>query len=254
MKHLVIAVSPDSSLDLLGQFADIVLLDQGNIPEITQPYETLYIRSHFGSPVTLPQNFRAEIDKLVSEAKRYNPNIKFVDGMNTVDEIVAFEDKWLQYQTFSEFMPKTRLYSSTNTADFKKPIYKNRLSSRGNGVTWDENEVTGSTDDWIIQESLNIAEELRVYVIKGAVHPIGAVRRSMTSEQSTQAVSSRQLSQEEIDFAANIGRKAPTLDIIGLDIALTSDTGLVLMEVNRSPGFGAFEKLTGVNLATELYT
>ena len=58
---------------------------------------------------------------------------------------------------------------------------------------------------------------------------------------------------DEIQFATSIAKKAPTLDMIGLDIARTTDGKLFLMEVNRSPGFGAFEMLTGDNLADILY-
>lgn len=255
MKHLVIAVSPDSSLELLGSFADIIVLDKDQLPVNMPHYDTLYIRSHFGQPALLPQKFRTEIKNLVQQAKQKNPDIKFIDGADTVDKILAFEDKWLQYKTFNDFMPKTRLLEDgLNNSSFKRPIFKKRLSSRGNGVTWDIEKVTSFAGDWIIQESLDIAEELRVYVIHGEVYPIGAVRRSMTSEQNTQAVDSRDLVQDEIDFSIKISRQAHNMDVIGLDIARTSDGKLRLMEVNRSPGFAAFAKLTGVNLASLLYS
>lgn len=254
MKHLVVAVSPDSSLELLGYFADIIVLDKEPLPTSMPLYDTLYIRSHFGQPTTLPQNFHTEIKDLVQQAKQENPDIKFIDDADTVDKILAFEDKWLQYKTFSDFMPKTQLLDDElNIASFERPVFKNRLSSRGNGVTWNIEKVTSFAGDWIIQESLDIAEELRVYMIRGEVYPIGAVRQSMTSEQNTQAVGSCHLTQGEIDFSLKISRQAHSMDIVGLDIARTSDGKLCLMEVNRSPGFAAFAKLTGVNLASLLY-
>jgi hypothetical protein len=254
MKNLVIAVSPDSSLELLGVFADIIVLDKESVPNNILFYETLYIRSHFGKLSTLPQVFRSQIDDIVNQAKRMNPGITFIDNTDSVDKILATEDKWQQYEIFNKFMPKTKLLSDAlDFSDFKHPVFKNRLSSHGNGVTWSIAETTSPREDWLIQESLDIIQELRIYIIYGNVYPIGAIRQSKTSNQNTQAVDSRPLKQDEIDFSLKIGQQAPDLDIIGLDIARTSDEKLYLMEVNRSPGFGKFAELTGVNLAKLLY-
>lgn len=255
MNHLVISVSLDSSLKLLGDFADIILLDQQPLPVIAKAYDSLYIRSHFSQPEMQPQNFRNEIDFIVDDAKNKNPNITFIDNADNVEDIVAFEDKWYQYQTFYNFMPTTQLFGAeVNVSDFKRPIFKKRLSSRGSGVTWDVDDMTGSLDDWIIQESLDIDEEIRIYVIRGNIHPTAAVRRSMTSGQKTQAAGARTLTSDEIEFAKMISEKARGLDIIGLDVARTKEGRLGLMEVNRSPGFAAFARYTGVNLASILYT
>lgn len=254
MKNLVIAVSPDSSLELLGAYADIIVLDNDALPDDLPFYDTLYIRSHFGQASTLPQVYRTEIDGLVQQAKQDNPNIKFIDDTYTVDKILAIEDKWLQYKTFGYFMPRTQLLNEgLDTSSFERPIFKNRLSSHGNGVTWDIEKVTKPTEDWLIQESLDIIEELRVYIIHDRVYPIGAIRQSKTLQQSTQAVDSRRLTQEEIEFSLGIGKQSPNMDIIGIDIARTSEGKLYLIEVNRSPGFGVFAKLTGINLAGFLY-
>ena len=254
MNHLVIAVSADSSLELLGKYADVIVLDKEPLPAQLKSYESVYIRSHFSTPELSPENFRAEIEILVEQAKAQNQAVTFVDGMETVDAIVRFEDKWLQYVKFSEFMPSTVLLDSSNkVAELTRPIYKKRLSSRGNGVTWNSNEVAGEPEGWIAQESLTIAEEMRVYVINGEAYPVGALRYSMTNEQKAQAIDSRHLSVDEIEFATKVGKKAPGLDMIGLDIARTADGELLLLEVNRSPGFGAFANITDVNLADALY-
>ena len=255
MKNLVIAVSPDSSLELLGAFADIIVLDKDPVPNSITHFDTLYIRSHFGQTATLPQVFRTEIDDIVKRAKHVNPEIKFIDDADTVEKILASEDKWQQYKNLGEFMPKTQLLSEMSSiTDFKRPVFKHRFSSHGNGVTWDMEKITEPTNNWLIQETLNINEELRVYVIRGEVYPICAIRQSKTSENSTQAVDSRKLTQDEIEFSQKIARQAPSMDIIGMDIARTSPGQLYLMEVNRSPGFGIFAKLTGINLASLLYS
>jgi len=254
MKNLVITVSPDSSIDLLREFADVIVLDKELVPHTLPSYETLYIRSHFGQPSTLPEVFRSEIENIVQRVKYENPHVRFIDNTDTIDKVMNIEDKWTQYKIFSNFMPNTKLLSDDlNVFGFDRPVFKKRLSSHGNGVTWNIQETTSPRLDWLIQESLDIIEELRVYVINGNVYPIGAVRQSKTSSQNTQAVGYRILVQAEIDFSSRIGKLASSMDIIGLDIARDSDSKLYLMEVNRSPGFGKFSALTGVNLARFLY-
>jgi hypothetical protein len=106
MKNLVITVSPESSIDLLKGFADIVVLDKEPVPNKLPSYETLYIRSHFGQPATLPEVFRSKIEDIVQRAKYENPDIKFIDNTDTVDKVLGAEDKWNQYEIFSNFMPK----------------------------------------------------------------------------------------------------------------------------------------------------
>ncbi len=254
MRNVVIAVSPDSSLNLLKPYADIIILDNESVPDSLETYKTVYIRSHFSQPSTLPQNFRSEIQGIVQHAKHTNSDVRFVDGLDNVDEIVDFEDKWRQYKTFGKYMPRTELLSQeTNVTDFTKPLFKKRLSSRGSGVTWNIKETSNTEDSWIVQESLNIQEELRVYVICGEVYPICTIRRNMTSNTSSEVIDSRKLTQEEIDFSSNIMNMAPDMDFVGLDIAFTSGGDLKLMEVNRSPGFAKFHKLTDINLASVLY-
>ena len=253
MKHLVISVSPDSSLSLLTKYTDIILLDEQPIAEVTLSYDSIYIRSHFSKAETMPQIFRNEIKNLVKQARRLNPNITFIDQMDIVDEIVDFEDKWHQYQLFSDLMPNTELLEGANVSSFKRPIYKNRLSSRGSGVSWKEPDAAKTKSDWIVQESIDIQEELRVYVIKGIVYPVGVVRNSMTKSQKAQVVKSRKLDDDEIRYFLTVAKLAPKMDFIGLDIAKNYDGHIYLMEVNRSPGFKAFEEVTHVNLASILY-
>lgn len=254
MSNLVISVSPDSSLELLKAYADVIVLDEGSVAKNSRTYDTVYIRSHFSDPSTLPQVFRSEIDKLVEYAKVMNPQVRFIDNMDTVDAIVTFEDKWHQYELFGKFMPHTQPYGhGTDITSFKRPIFKNRLSSRGSGVTWEQDRVAKSNGEWIVQESLDIREELRIYVIQGEVYPIGAMKQVMTEGNKAHALSCRTLSQDEIDFSLSVMKMAPSLDIVGIDVARTSDGQLALMEVNRSPGFAKFYELSGVNIAETLY-
>ena len=254
MNHLVIAVSKDSSLVLLGKYADVIVLDKEPLPTCLKSYKSVYIRSHFSTLELSPQNFRDDIQKLVTLAKTENPNLLFIDGMSTVDAIIEFEDKWNQYKKFSDFMPLTKILNSMeDLSEFARPIFKKRLSSRGAGVTWDRQKTEDSIDGWVVQESLDIHEELRVYSILGKVYPVATVKQSMTVNDKAQSVGSRILSQDEIDFSSTIIQQCPSLDIVGIDIARSLDGKLSLMEVNRSPGFAKFFELTGVNLADRLY-
>lgn len=254
MKNLVIAVSPDSSLDLLARYADVVVLDKNPIKTISALYDTVYIRSHFSQQATLPQNFRSEIENLAKQARGLNPVVRFIDGMDNVDAIVAFEDKWLQYKTFADFMPRTELCDENlDISDFVRPIYKNRLSSRGSGVTWDRETTLRTRADWIIQESLDIKEELRVYIIRGEVCPVGTVKQSMTEGNKAEGVGFRELTQDEINFSKDLIEQASNLDLVGADIARSTNGELRLLEANRSPGFARFYELTGINIANLLY-
>jgi hypothetical protein len=253
-KHLVITTTADLSLELFKPFSDIVLLDKEPVTYTGSRYRNVYIRSHFSKPATLPQNFRTGIETLVQGTKSTNSEVSFIDGMDTVDKIIAFEDKWLQYGLFKEFMPTTSLVDGSVVTNFNHPIFKKRLSSRGSGVTLNAKEVTEPYEEWIVQESIAIKEELRVYVIHGGVYPEAVIRQSKTSQQKIKAVAVRALASDEIDFSARIYESFPDLDFIGLDIARTSEGALKLIEVNRSPDFLIFSELSGVNLASLLYS
>lgn len=105
--------------------------------DVSKKYQTVYIRSHFSTPGYTPKDLRKEIDNLVDLAKQTNPNLKFIDNMPSVDQIISFEDKWSQYELFGDLMPRTKIYDqTTDISDFNRPIFKKRLSSRGQGVTW----------------------------------------------------------------------------------------------------------------------
>jgi hypothetical protein len=254
MKHLVLTTSPDSSIDLLKEFADVIVLDKEPVPEEIMFYDTLYIRSNFSKSSTRPEMFQSQTDDIVQRVKQKNPEVTFLDDTYTVEKILSIEDKWNQYKIFSKYMPNTKLLSGDlDVSSFNRPVFKNRLSSQGNGVTWNLSETTNPSKDWIVQESLEIAEELRIYVIKNRVYPIATVRQSKTLNKGVKALDFRNLESSELEFASLIEQRVPSLDFIGLDVAINFDGKLYLIEVNRSPGFGKFTSLTGINLARFLY-
>lgn len=254
MTHLVVTISTESSLSLFQPYADIVLLDRYDTIQESSIYDTVYIRSHFSQASTTPQRFSKQIHDIIEHAHKMSPGVAIIDGMQSSDEIVAFEDKWHQYSSFTSFMSHTERYEvGMSLQHFKRPIFKNRLSSISKGVTWNEQEISHDSGNWIVQESIDIAEELRIYSICGEIYPDAAVRQSKTLEHGTEAIAIRQLSQDEIRFATEIMKYVPKLDFVGLDIVRTKDGKFLLIEINRSPGFAKFAKLSGVNLARILY-
>jgi glutathione synthase/RimK-type ligase-like ATP-grasp enzyme len=254
MKHLVLTTSPDSSIDLLKEFADVIVLDKQAVPEDLMFYDTLYIRSNFSKPSTRPELFILQVDEVVQRLKRANSDIQVIDNTDSVEKIIDIEDKWHQYKIFNKYMSHTTLLSSDlEVSDFKRPVFKHRLSSQGSGVTWNIDEATSPYEDWIVQESIDIVEELRIYVINNIVYPIATVRQSKTLNKGVKAIDFRNLASSELEFASLIEQCVPSLDFIGLDVAINSDGKLYLIEVNRSPGFGKFTSLTGINLARFLY-
>lgn len=254
MNHLVLSVTHDSSLALLERYADVAVLDGPEHPLLHHPYDSVYIRSHFGSPETMPQKLENDINAIVETVRKHNPSVRFIDGVHSVEQILEHEDKWRQYLRYQEFMPFTRLLSEMgDTATGEKLIYKHRLASRGTGVTWDEPKDVVNPSDWIAQQSIAIQEEVRVYAVRGQILPIGAVRHSKSLEQETIAVRARALSLEERTFCANIAAMTDA-DVLGLDIVRSVDGAYYLLEVNRSPGFAAYAELSGVNVAALLYT
>ncbi len=254
MTNLVVTISTESSLSLFQPHADIVLLDKYDTIQESNIYDTVYIRSHFSQPSTTPQRFSEQINDIIGRVRTINPGVRIIDGMQSSDEIVAFEDKWHQYSSFASFMPHTEQYEADmSLQQFVRPIFKNRLSSMSKGVTWNEQEIGYDSGNWIVQESIDIAEELRIYSICGEIYPDAAVRQSKTLEHGTEAMAVRHLNQDETKFAGEIMRHVPKLDFVGLDIVRTKDGKFLLIEMNRSPGFAKFAKLSGVNLARILY-
>lgn len=249
MVHLVVTTRSDTSVDYFRPLAEVIFVDEGDVGPLSEGYDTLYIRSHFSRPETMPQRFEGIIDSLGRGLT--SRGVRPIDSMSSVAHILDFEDKWRQYNIFKDLMPETALGSKSASMNGPK-IYKRRLSSRGSGIVWSEGDMSDSASDWIVQPVLNILEELRVYIIKGVAFPKVAVRQSKTREDRVLVKNIRDISDDELGFSMAVYNKMPSLDFIGLDVALT-DTGPVLIEVNRSPDFSTFSELCGENLAGVLY-
>jgi len=250
MKHLVVTTRSDLSVEQLQPFTDVLFLEElhGNNP-VSQEYASVYFRSHFSRPATMPQNFAAEIDMITEQF--VGQDVYFVDHVTNVEAILAIEDKWSQYQLLGEYMPETYLASESPLGG-QSLIFKKRLSSRASGIAWSRDEISGDLIDWIVQPRLEILEELRIYAVRGVICPMAAVRQSKTENQKVKVTELRPLSNEEIAFAEHVCSKIPQLDFVGLDVVVTPE-GPALIEVNRSPDFAAFTKIADANLAEQLY-
>lgn len=254
MNHLVVTVSKDSSIELLSKWADVIILDDHPQVEINKLYHSLYIRSHFSTPKLQPLNFKQQTDAIIAAAKQHNPGIHIVDAMDSAEKITQFEDKLQQSVFFKDFLPRTALYSSEiDPSSYLRPLFKKRLSSRGLGVTWSVNEASQNNDEWLIQESIAIAEELRMYYLRGEVIRTGAIHKSLSHDEKVEVTGSRELHADEMAFVASVMQNTPFIEFAGLDVARSTDGSLWLMEVNRSPGFAKFYDQTGINLADSLY-
>ena len=249
MQQHLLATVADLSIEQFRPVCDVLLLGSDDSVDDLSAYKSVYIRSQFNDEKFMPQNFASQINKIGTLAR--NAGIKLIDNMGSVDEIIAFEDKWYQFQLFREFMPETKLASEQ--PGFGEPvIFKKRISSRAAGIAWLRSDIIGNLDDWICQPILDIQEELRVYVVRGMVVEVASIRQTKTMDQKIKVIGTRHLTSEERHFAEQVYKKRPSLDLVGIDIAVTSN-GLRLIEVNRSPVFASFMRESGQNLAELLY-
>lgn len=251
-QHVLVTTTADLSIEQFRPFCQIILLDSSQSfddSSVISRCHSVYIRSQFNNPRTMPYNFTQRIDAIGRIARECR--VPIIDQMGTVQEIVDFEDKWQQFQKFGEYMPRTTL--ATDTAlDGGPVIFKKRISSRATGIAWSRREIVGDPRDWVCQALLEVEEELRVYIIRGEVVDIAAVRQNKTVDQKIRVTGVRKITKEEKRFAKGVYQRYPQLDFIGIDVALTPD-GPRLIEVNRSPIFSSFTRESQRNLAESLY-
>jgi hypothetical protein len=173
-------------------------------------------------------------------------NAYIIDNLKNIDDIY-FEDKWTQYQYFSEFMPQTKLLKSVSDADSKNRITKERISGRAEGIFFNSTKLDkASLDKYIIQDNMLIQKEYRIYVICNEIMPIATIKSSKTPTTSVKVVGHEILSPDVLDFTAKIIRKN-TFDFIGLDLAITK-SGFFLIEINKTCLFNGYFAQTHINL------
>lgn len=158
---------------------------------------------------------------------------------------VYFEDKWLQYQVFSEYMPNTVLLNSKESnEDLQNKIFKKRISSRAKGISFTNPE---NQDDYVAQERLDIKKEYRIFSVNKNILDTAEIKLPKTESQKVKIVGFEPLTEQLRKFVEKID-KQHKFEIVGYDVAELSDGTLKLIELNRSPQYSGFYKGTGVNI------
>lgn len=205
-------------------------------------YQYIYIRDPFNYSFNEP-DIKEKIEVILNN----RGDTYLVDNIESLDD-VYFEDKWHQYQLFSEFMPKTEILENTKDADRENIIVKKRISSRARGIVFGSGKLAGRNPaDYIIQEKINIEKEYRIYVIFNDILENASIKNSKTRSSKVSISGVEKISDAVKEFTQMI-IKLNKFDFIGLDIAQAGEK-LYLLEINRSCLFNGYFKSTKVNLA-----
>jgi hypothetical protein len=204
-------------------------------------YDFVYLRDPFNNKKLSSVEIRKKIGIILKSVNKSY----FVDNIKNV-KAVFFEDKWLQYCEFKEFMPKTILIK-----DFSKKnnnfIFKKRISSRAKDIFFDYSKIKNKKG-FIAQKKLLIEKEYRVFSLFNNILPIAGVKSSKTESQKVKIIGYKKIPKELLLFVEKIDEKM-NFDFVGYDIAKTKNNKYYLIEINRSPQFSAYQKKTKVNLA-----
>jgi glutathione synthase/RimK-type ligase-like ATP-grasp enzyme len=257
-KMLIVTSDDDPSIRLFEREAAAVLVKPIVVHYNTSPtnlarvldddYQYVYFRDPFNS-----SSVTHEVARTVSNSvSLHMSSAYYVDAVKSLDNML-FEDKWIQYTTLPELMPYTEITQSIKDLDTSKYFIKKRISSRARGIVLSVEDFPNNAkpSDYIIQLKLNINTEYRVFMIGGkVVLPLG-IKRSKSVDQAVKIVSTTSnVSPEIMTICENVFRET-SFDFMGLDIAETNE-GYFLLEINRSPQFKAYLKLSSINLATSL--
>lgn len=202
-------------------------------------FDFVYIKDPFTDQYD-DKDIKNKVDYII---KNFNGYI--IDNIDSMED-VYFEDKLLQYNFFSHFMPKTKIFSKNENEFDSNYIIKKRLSSRGKGIIFDKKDVSTGDNNYIIQEKINIEREYRVYVIFNKIFPIVSVKSSKTETTKIKVLNTENINKDLKNFVKKIIIDNK-FDLIGLDIAFFNGK-YYLIEVNRSPQFTAFYRKTKKNL------
>jgi RimK family alpha-L-glutamate ligase len=191
-------------------------------------------------------------------------------GIKVTDEKIALgegKNKLKHYFLFKKSglnVPKTIAFTPENidkALDFagEKVVVKDVRGKRGQEVHAVKKEElqkflkkTDSGKKFLVQEMLSIKKEVRVLVIGKNV--LGAYEKQSEKWVKNISAGGKGKATEPKKEICDIALKATRLthtEIAGVDLALAQGKWFVL-EVNRSPGFREFEKVTGKNAAREI--
>lgn len=220
----------------------VAYYDQTNAAIPPSSGDLVYFRDPFNDPLYQPNPMH--LDRLIASCK----NCRIIDQVTCFQDLVNAEDKFLQSKTYLPFYPKTWL-PSEQTFIVGQHLAKPRISQRARDIlfTLDDRKLD---DYWIIQELLDIAEELRIYLIGGQILPQASIKSSKSSGK-VKVIGSRAISLAEQTFVRQ-AMQDTSLDFAGIDLAVLANGEYRLIEVNRSPQFRRYTERTGLNLASLL--
>ena len=207
-----------------------------------QSYDIIYPRDPFNSGSYELSNIKEKITTLLAGSG----DAYIVDSITSFEDVL-FEDKWKQYETYREFMPKTKLLESKEETDDPNVITKKRISSRAKGIAFSSNELSGELDSYIVQHKVSITKEYRVFVVCDEIQPLVSVRTSKTPTTKVKAEGTVTIPPPLREYVENVMQHC-AYDLAGLDISETNDR-FALIEVNRSPQFNGYFREAGVNIA-----
>lgn len=259
-KLLVVTTSADLSRELFDAAASSQLMEifssdfdapaEKMRQTLAQKFDFLYFRDPFNDNNISPKLARLNTTKIVNANK----------GAYSVDKIaeynnMLFEDKWRQYQKFADFMPPTQILESFDVSLNNQFFVKKRISARSKGVIFDTKNFPKNVkpDDYLIQPKLKIDEEYRVFMIDQKIIMPVAVKQSKTSPGvKVKLIGVTSQVHPQLSKICQAVYSRAKFDFVGLDIA-RSKNNFWLLEVNRSPQFNGYFKLTSLNLAEELF-
>lgn len=208
-------------------------------------YDYIYFRDPF-----VVENYNEnKITRWVNVMRKSFPAAKFIDGIEVYGDLLI-EDKWIQYNQYPMYMPKTVLAGNIKTIS-QNEIAKKRVSSRARDVYVGPMTGLELNSDYILQEKLAIINEYRVYVINGVVLERIAVKHSKTQTRKVKVGGIVDIDDRLRSYIERL-KEGIHLDFYGLDIAQTASS-YRLIEINRAPQFMRYNELAGTNIAQLLF-
>lgn len=175
-----------------------------------------------------------------------------VDGVSSYEDML-FEDKWNQYKVFARFMPDTKILESLDGLEMGRYFTKKRISARSKGIIFDKDDFPSDANprDYIKQAKLAIEIEYRVYTVGGKIIQPLAIKSSKSTNSPVKVIGVEDSLDPEIVKICESVYDTTKFDLMGLDIAKT-DAGFMLLEVNRSPQFRGYIRVSSLDLANLL--
>lgn len=257
---LIITTNKDVSLPLFGlaesqQLIEPVIISYAApLSPDTTVLQATYPFVYFRDPFNDPAVSQGTVQQIVQTIFERYPLARYVDHLTSYQDLLL-EDKWKQYQLFSDFMPPTRVLQANERIDFTTEIVKGRISSRARDIILTEEVFSAITrpNNYIVQQRLAIEAEYRVYMVGEVICTPLALKTSKREHQKVKIADITEHVDHELRTLCLSVHARTGYDLMGLDVAKTAD-GYRLIEVNRSCQCSAFYKKSGQNVIAALCT